>query len=131
MRQAPSRCVEVEIADVARLIYAGPCTKLVAPAALGEVCILYGHVPLLTRLAPGEIRLQTEAGNEEVYFVSGGFMEVQRQNVTVLADQMLRSEEIDLDAALQAKQRAESILKRKPLFKDRDEAQLQLIKAIA
>jgi len=131
MSQSPGRCVDVEIADVARLIYSGPCTKLVAPAALGEVCILYGHAPLLTRLKPGPVRLQTEQGHEEVYFVSGGFMEVQRTAVTVLADQMLRSEEIDETAALAAKRRAESILKRNPLFKDRDEAQLQLVKALA
>lgn len=131
MRQTPSRCVDVEIADVSRLIFSGPCTKLVAPAALGEVCILYGHAPLLTRLSPGEIRLQTEAGDHAIYFVSGGFMEVQQRTVTVLADQMLRSEEIDRDAALAAKKRAESVLRRNPLFKDRDEAQLQLIKAIA
>jgi len=131
MSQSPGRCVDVEIADVARLIYAGPCQKLVAPAALGEVCILYGHAPLLTRLNPGPVRLQTDEGREEVFFVSGGFMEVQRTNVTVLADQMLRSEEIDETAALAAKKRAESILKRNPLFKDRDEAQLQLVKALA
>jgi F-type H+-transporting ATPase subunit epsilon len=131
MTQAPNRCVDVEIADVSRLIFTGSCTKVVAPAALGEVCILFGHAPLLTRLSPGEIRVRTEDGQDEIYFVSGGFMEVQRTRVTVLADQMLRSEEIDEDAALAAKRHAESILKRNPLFRDRDEAHLQLIKAIA
>ena len=131
MTVSPDRCVDVEIADVARLIYAGPCQKLVAPAALGEVCILYGHAPLLTRLNPGAVRLQTREGREEIYFVSGGFMEVQHTTVTVLADQMLRTDEIDLEAALAAKKRAESVLKRNPLFKDRDAAQLQLVKALA
>jgi F-type H+-transporting ATPase subunit epsilon len=126
-----AKLLEVEIADVSRLIYAGTCTKLVAPAALGEVCILFGHAPLLTRLVPGEIRLQTGSGEEQFYFVSGGFMEVQRHTVMVLADQMLRSEEIDGEAARRAKKLAESTLRRNPVYKARDEARMQLIKALA
>lgn len=122
---------QVEIADVSRQIYSGNCSKLVAPAAFGEVCILFGHAPLLTRLRPGEIRLQSEVGEHQLFFVSGGFMEVQRRSVTILADQMLRSDEIDAEAAVQAKKRAEAALKRNPLFKARDEVQLQLLKALA
>lgn len=125
------KLLDVEIADVSRLIFSGNCSKLVAPAAFGEVCILFGHAPLLTRLMPGEIRLQTYSGEDQLFFVSGGYMEVQRRSVTVLADQMLRSGEIDREAALQAKKIAEATLKRKPMFKARDEAQLQLIKALA
>lgn len=126
-----AKLLEVEIADVSRLIYSGSCCKLVAPAAFGEVCILFGHAPLLTRLTPGEIRLQPGNGEEQFFYVSGGFMEVQRHSVTVLADQMLRSEEIDGKAALQAKKVAEATLRRNPLFKARDEARIQLSKALA
>jgi F-type H+-transporting ATPase subunit epsilon len=126
-----AKLLEVEIADVSRLIYSGSCSKLVAPAAFGEVCILFGHTPLLTRLTPGEIRLQTGGGEEQFFFVSGGFMEVQRHSVTVLADEMLRSEEIDGKAALKAKKVAEATLRRNPVFKARDEARMQLTKALA
>jgi F-type H+-transporting ATPase subunit epsilon len=126
-----AKLLNVEIADVSRLIYSGTCTKLVAPAALGEVCILCGHAPLLTRLMPGEIRLQTDSGEDQFFFVSGGFMEVQRHTVMVLADQMLRSEEIDGDAARKAKKSAEATLKRNPMYKTRDEARMQLLKALA
>lgn len=126
-----AKLLNVDIADVSRLIYSGTCTKLVAPAALGEVCILFGHAPLLTRLMPGEIRLQTDSGEDQFFFVSGGFMEVQRQSVMVLADQMLRSEEIDGDAARKAKKSAEATLKRNPMYKTRDEARMQLLKALA
>lgn len=126
-----AKLLEVEIADVSRLIFSGGCTKLVAPAAYGEVCILFGHAPLLTRLLPGEIRLQTAAGDDRFFYVSGGFMEVQQRSVTVLADQMLRSDEIDGDAARNARKIAEAALKKSPMFKARDEARMQLIKALA
>lgn len=126
-----AKLLEVEIADVSRLIFSGRCSKLVAPAAFGEVCILFGHAPLLTRLTPGEIRLQTGNGENQFFFVSGGFMEVQQHSVTVLADEMLRSDEIDGEAARKAKKLAEATLKKNPLFKARDEARLQLVKALA
>lgn len=123
--------LQVDIADVGRLIFSGSCTKLVAPAAFGEVCILPRHVPLLTRLQPGEVRLQTDRGEEQFFFLSGGYLEVKDSVATVLADQMLRSEEIDRQAALDAKQRAEEILRESHLFTERDLAKLDLIKALA
>jgi F-type H+-transporting ATPase subunit epsilon len=125
-------CLTVEIAEIGRLVFSGPCTKLVAPAAGGEVCILPRHTPFLASLRPGEIRLQTLAGEDHRYFVSGGYLEVRDSAVTVLADEMLRSEEIDRDAALAAKRRAEEILgTRSPLLRDRDPAKLDLVKALA
>lgn len=122
--------LKVDILDVTRSIYSGYCLSLVAPAALGEVCILPRHAPLLTRLRVGEIKLTTEHEPPQFYFVSGGFMEVCNSEVTVLADQMLRSEEIDQQAALEAKQRAEETLKVSHLFTDRDAAQMALVEAL-
>lgn len=121
----------LEIADVARQIYSGPCVRVIAPAAQGEVGILHGHTPFLTRLIPGQIRVRTEDGEDKVFFVSGGYMEVQPGSVTVLADQILRTEEIDRDAAEKSRKQAEAVLKKSPLFRERDEAYLQLAKAIA
>lgn len=123
--------LQVEIADVSQQIYSGPCYSVVAPAALGEVCILPRHTPFLSRLVPGEIRLQTDQGETLRFYVSGGYMEAQRTSVTVLADQMLRSEEIDREAALEAKRHAEATLKKSHLFSDRDRAKLELVKALA
>ncbi|MFM8331184.1 MAG: ATP synthase F1 subunit epsilon [Candidatus Methylumidiphilus sp.] len=125
------RTMQVDIADVSQQIYAGPCLSLVAPAALGEVCILPRHTPFLSKLVPGEIRLQTEPGERLIYYVSGGYLEVKSSTVTVLADRMLRSEQIDREAALAAKARAERTLKTSPLDHDRDQARLELLKALA
>lgn len=127
----PNSFIQVEIADVSQQIYSGSCAHLVAPAAYGEVCILPKHTPLLTKLSPGEIRLETAQGEKQFFYVSGGYMEVQKTCVTILADQMLRSNEIDAEAALEAKRHAEEILSKSHLFTERDEAKMQLIKALA
>ncbi|WP_045226670.1 ATP synthase F1 subunit epsilon [Methyloterricola oryzae] len=131
MSSASPLWLQVEIADVSQQIFSGPCYSVVAPAALGEVCILPRHAPFLTRLLPGEIRLQTDQDETLRFYVSGGYMEAQRTSVTVLADQMLRSNEIDREAALEAKRRAEEVLKKSHLFTDRDQAKIELVKALA
>lgn len=129
--ETATKTLLVEIAEVSRLIFSGPCTRLVAPAAYGEVCILPRHAPFLTKLLPGVVQLQTEAGERQSFFLSGGFMEVKDSVVSVLADQMLRSEEIDKNAALAAKEAAETVLHRSHLFSERDRAKVELAKALA
>jgi F-type H+-transporting ATPase subunit epsilon len=131
MSSASPLWLQVEIADVSQQIFSGSCYSVVAPAALGEVCILPRHAPFLTRLLPGEIRLQTDQDETLRFYVSGGYMEAQRTSVTVLADQMLRSSEIDRESALEAKRRAEEVLKKSHLFTDRDQAKIELVKALA
>ena len=127
--ETPVKYLKVDISDVSRLIFSGLFTKLIAPAAFGEVCILPRHAPLLTQLLPGEVRLQTDQGEDQFFFLSGGFMEVSNSTVTVLADQMLRSEEIVREAALGAKLNAERRLQESRLFSKRDQANLELIEA--
>ncbi|QJD29054.1 F0F1 ATP synthase subunit epsilon [Methylococcus geothermalis] len=129
--QAASRLLRVEIVDVCRNIFSGPCRRVVAPAADGEVGILPRHTPFLTQLRPGEIRLQTESGEEQYFYLSGGYMEVQHWEVSILADQVLRSEEIDREAALEAKRGAERVLRENRIPSERDRAYLELLKALA
>ena len=131
MIHTQQRFLQVEIADISQQIFSGSCYSVVAPAALGEVCILPRHTPFLTRLLPGEVRLQIDEGEEQRFFVSGGYLEAQHTSVTILADQMLRSGEIDREAALEAKRRAEETLKHSHLFSERDEAKLALYQALA
>jgi F-type H+-transporting ATPase subunit epsilon len=123
--------MQVDIADAAQQIYSGWCFSLTAPAALGEVCILPRHAPFLSKLVPGEICLQTEQGERLAYYVSGGYVEVKNSIVTVLADRMLRSQDIDREAALAAKAAAETVLKTSAIDRDRDRAELELIKVLA
>ena len=125
------RYMQVEIADISQQIYSGLCLSLAAPAALGEVCILPRHAPFLSKLVPGEIRLLTDQDERLLYYVSGGYLEVKNSTVTVLADRMLRSKEIDREAALAAKTAAETVLKTSSIDSVRDHAKLELVKALA
>ncbi|CAL1238851.1 ATP synthase F1 subunit epsilon [Candidatus Methylocalor cossyra] len=129
--ESTTKTLHAEIADIGRLIFSGACSRLVAPAALGEVCILPRHAPFLAHLRPGVIEIQAPNGAWQSFFVSGGFLEVKDSCVNVLADQMLRSEEIDREAALAAKRHAENVLRRSHLFTERDRAKLELTKALA
>ena len=123
--------LQVDIADVGQQFYSGLCLSLVAPAAFGEVCILPRHTPFLSKLNPGEIRVETKQNERLIYYVSGGYLEVKNSTVTVLADQMLRSNEIDRQAAEAAKAKAEQLLKTSPIDSERDVAKLELVKALA
>ena len=123
--------LQAEIADVGQQIYSGPCVSLVAPAAFGEVCILPRHTPFLSKLKPGEIRIETAQHERLIYYVSGGYLEVKNSTVTVLADQMLRSNQIDRNAAESAKAKAEQLLKTSPIDSVRDVAKLELVRALA
>ncbi len=131
MNSSSPSFLQAEIADVGQEIYSGPCVSLVAPAAFGEVCILPRHTPFLSKLKPGEIRIETAENERLIYYVSGGYLEVKNSTVTVLADQMLRSTEIDRNAAEAAKAKAEQLLKTSPIDSVRDVAKLELVKALA
>ena len=99
--------VHCDIVSAEQKIFSGLVSMIVAAGSEGEVGITYGHAPLLTGLKPGPIRIVKQNGEEDIYYVSGGFLEVQPGHVTVLADTALREEDMDEAAALQAKEAAE------------------------
>lgn len=79
---------------------------------MGELGIVPGHTPLLTCLKPGQVRVVRRSGQEEeLFYVSGGILEVQRYMVTILSDTALRARDIDEARAVQARQRAERMLR--------------------
>ena len=81
------------------------------PGESGELGILPGHTPLITRIKPGSVRIQKEDGNEEFVFVAGGILEVQPNGVTVLSDTAIRGKDLDEEKANRARQAAEEALK--------------------
>ena len=101
--------MKLEIVTGERLVYSGDVEVLVAPGIEGELGILPHHAPLLTMLQPGEIRIVVE-GQEEYMVISGGFLEVLANTVTILADTAERAEEIDEERAQEAVQRAQERL---------------------
>lgn len=103
----PLRC---EIATQDRLLFEGQVDMVVAPGTEGEMGILPDHAPLLTTLGYGILRIR-HSGEEHAFTIAGGFMEVQPDGVTVLADVGEDVDEIDLERAQAAKARAEAMLK--------------------
>ncbi len=99
--------IKVNIVSAEKELYSGEAMLVSAPGEMGELGIKPQHTPLLTRLKPGEIRIQKDGEAEDAIFVSGGFLEVQPDMVTVLADTAIRASDIDEAAAIEAKQRAE------------------------
>ncbi|HEY3859540.1 MAG TPA: F0F1 ATP synthase subunit epsilon [Gammaproteobacteria bacterium] len=101
-----------------------------APAELGELGITPRHAPLLTRMKPGTVRVQ-HGGEESVFYVSGGILEIQPHAVTVLSDTAQRAADIDEAAALEAKRKAEEALANQSGELDVARAQAELVEAVA
>ncbi|MDA0271771.1 MAG: F0F1 ATP synthase subunit epsilon [Proteobacteria bacterium] len=88
-------------------IFAGQVEMVVASGTIGELGIMPGHTALLSGVKPGPIRLILEGGEEEIFYASGGFIEVQPTSITILADTALRADDLDEAAALEAQKKAE------------------------
>jgi F-type H+-transporting ATPase subunit epsilon len=123
--------IHVDIVSAEGEIYAGDASMVFAPAVQGEVGIAPRHAPLLTRLVPGQVRIQSEGEEERVIYITGGILEVQPHMVTILADAALRDTELDEAAALEAKLRAEQVLADRPEGVDLAQAQMELVEAAA
>lgn len=121
----------LDIVSAEKEIFSGIVEMVVATGALGELGIVPGHAPLLTSLKPGEIRLKRPGHEEEIYYVSGGMLEVQPYVVTVLADVVERAEHLDEAAALAAKARAEEAIANRGEDVDYTIALTELARAVA
>ena len=123
--------IHVEIVSAEEAIWTGSGTMVFAPAEMGEVGIAPQHSPMITRLKPGEVRVQQESGEEQFFFVSGGLLEVQPHLVTVLSDTAVRAADLDEAQALEAQQQAERDLQNKTSEMDLAKAKAELIQATA
>jgi F-type H+-transporting ATPase subunit epsilon len=102
--------IHCDIVSAEEEIFSGLVEMLVASGELGELGVSYGHAPLLTSLVPGPVRVVTQGGEEEIFYVSGGFLEVQPGIVSILADTALRADDMDEAAAEEARKEAEHAL---------------------
>ena len=123
--------IQVDIVSAEGEIHSGDAAMVFAPASMGEVGIAPRHAPMLTTLKPGEVRVQDADGNEEVFYITGGMLEVQPNRVTVLADTALRGDQLDEAAALAAQQDAEKALEGASDQTDVARAQAELAEARA
>lgn len=124
--------INVDIVSAEGEIFSGLAEMIIAPAKLGDVGITPRHAPLLTALRPGEVRLQIPDEEDELqFYVTGGILEVQPHLVTVLADSALHADQLDEQAALEARKAAEEALRGATAKEDIAHAQEQLIEAAA
>jgi len=123
--------MQVNIVSAEGEIFSGSAEMVIAPAQMGDVGVAAGHAPMITPLKAGELRVQSEGQEEQHIFVSGGILEVQAKELTVLADTALRAADLDEAAALQAKERAEEALADRQESVDYARAQAELAAAVA
>ena len=131
MATADKHTIHVDIVSAEGQIFAGEATMVFAPASGGEIGIAPRHAPLLTTMKAGEVRVQDLNGEEQLFWVGGGALEVQPHKVTVLADTAARAKDLDEAAAQAAKQRAEEALKDRKDAVSVAEAQAELARAAA
>jgi F-type H+-transporting ATPase subunit epsilon len=123
--------IHCDIVSAENEIFSGEVTMVSLTGTIGELGILPGHAPLLTGIRPGPVQLRLENGEEEIFFASGGFLEVQPGVVTILADTAARAEDLDEAAAVQAREAAERALSDQAADFDYSFAAARLAEAMA
>ena len=104
------KTLRLEIVGAEKMLFSSDVQHLEVTGASGELGIHPGHTPLLTHIKPGNVVAVCEDGTQEIFYVSGGMLEVQPRTVTVLADTASRADDLDEVAVQSAKARAERVL---------------------
>ncbi len=102
--------VHCDIVSAEEEIFSGLIEFVSLTGSLGDVGITPGHAPLLTEIKPGPVELKKQGGEEDIFYVSGGFLEVQPNKVTIMADTALRAHDMNEAAAEEARKHAEQAL---------------------
>lgn len=126
-----SMTVHVDIVSAEAEIFSGTAKMVHASGEMGDLGIMPRHAPLLTKLKPGEVRVERADGEEEFYYISGGMLEIQPHCITVLADTAVRARDLDEAAAKQAKERAEQALRDRQGEIELAQAERELAEALA
>ena len=103
--------IHVDVVSAEESIFSGEAKFVALPGEAGELGILPGHIPLITRINPGAVRIEKADGDEEFVFVAGGILEVQPNRITVLSDTAIRGHDLDEAKANDARKQAEEAVK--------------------
>ena len=103
--------IHVDVVSAEESIFSGEAKFVALPGESGELGILPGHIPLITRIKPGAVRIEKADGGEEFVFVAGGILEVQPHCITVLSDTAIRGKDLDEAKATDARKHAEEAVK--------------------
>lgn len=125
------KTIQLEIVSAEASIFSGEVRFVSVTGAAGELGIYPGHAPLLTSLKPGQIHAVLNDGSEEVFYMSGGMLEIQPTMISILADTAYRADDLDEAAATTAKQQAEKILEQTTTGLEYSKALAELAEAAA
>jgi len=123
--------IRCDIVSAEKEIFQGDATMVVATGELGELGIAPRHAPLITRIKPGKVVVTQANGEKLDFYVSGGILEVQPQVVTILADTVVRADDLDEAVVQKAKEEAERILANRSEAMEIAEAQTKLAEVMA
>ena len=124
--------IQVEVVSAEEQIFSGEAEFVALPGEMGELGILPGHTPLITRIRPGAVRIKIPGESEEAFvFVAGGILEVQPRTVTVLADTAIRGQDLDEAKVLEAKRLAEESMNNRESNIDYAAAQVEIALMVA
>jgi len=123
--------IRVEIVSAEEEVWSGEGSMVFAPGELGELGIAPKHTPLITRLKPGDVRVQCEGGEEKFFFISGGLLEVQPHLVSILSDTAIRAGDLDQAAAEAAQKRAIEAIRDQTSAMEYAQAKAELANAVA
>jgi F-type H+-transporting ATPase subunit epsilon len=123
--------LKLEIVSAEQELFSKEVEMVFAPAEMGEVGITPKHTPLITRLKPGDVRAQISKDEIETFYVSGGILEIQPNEVTILSDTALRGEDLDEERALEAEKLAQDAMKNSGSDIDAAKAKSELLQAAA
>ena len=126
-----AQTMKCKVVSAETSLYEGDVQMVVASGDLGDLGITPGHTPLITSLNAGPVRLVYENGTEDLFFVSGGFLEALPSQVTVLADTAERAEDLDEAAALRSQEEAKRLLIENNSEFDHSRAAIELSQAVA
>ena len=123
--------IKLEIVSAEEEIFSQDVEMIYAPAEMGEVGISPKHTPLITKLKPGDVRAQINKDEMKTFYVSGGILEIQPNEVTILSDTALREDDLDEERALKAEKLAQEAMKNSANEVDATKAKSELLQAAA
>lgn len=103
------KIIKFEIVTPERIVLKEDILQITLPTKMGEITVLPNHIPLVSSLLPGVVHIKKKNGEDEIISISGGFLEVLKDKVVILADTAERAEEIDLARAEAGRRRAEEL----------------------
>ena len=123
--------IKLDIVSAEEEILSQDVEMVYAPAEMGEVGISPKHTPLITKLKPGDVRAQINKDEMKTFYVSGGILEIQPNEVTILSDTALREDDLDEERALEAEKLAQEAMKNSSNEVDASKAKSELLQAAA